>query len=61
LSGPAYLRIHAACCRIARMSGAAEHLELVFRDIQVMKVLAHDGTSADVLSYALHHHLVAPG
>ncbi|KAI0364578.1 hypothetical protein BV20DRAFT_1057144 [Pilatotrama ljubarskyi] len=59
LPSPKYLRVHAACCRVAHMSGAAEHLDLIFRDMEDLKVLAHDGTSADVLSIALHSHLAA--
>ncbi|KAI0323470.1 hypothetical protein GY45DRAFT_1211893, partial [Cubamyces sp. BRFM 1775] len=54
LPSPKYLRIHAACCRIAHMSGAAEHLDLVYGEMGELKDLAHDGTFADVLSYAIH-------
>ncbi|CDO78046.1 hypothetical protein BN946_scf184724.g10 [Trametes cinnabarina] len=59
LPSPKYLRIHAACCRIAHLSGAAEHLDLIFRDMEELKVLAHDGSSAGVLAYALHRRLAA--
>ncbi|KAI9060386.1 hypothetical protein FKP32DRAFT_1578008 [Trametes sanguinea] len=59
LPSPKYLRIHAACCRIAHLSGAAEHLDVIFRDMEELNVLAHDGSSADVLTYALHHRLAA--
>ena len=59
LPSPKYLRIHAACCKIAHLSGAAEHLEHIFREMEELKVLALDGTSADVLSYVLHSRLAA--
>ncbi|KAI0351275.1 hypothetical protein OH77DRAFT_1429787 [Trametes cingulata] len=55
LPSPKYLRIHAACCRIAHMSGAAEYLDLVLHELEEMQVLACDGTSADVLSFALRN------
>jgi len=32
LPNPAYLNLHAACCRIAHMSGAAEYLNQMDRD-----------------------------
>ncbi|KAJ6460399.1 hypothetical protein C8R47DRAFT_1027785 [Mycena vitilis] len=31
---PRYLALHAACCRIAHLSGAADHLERVERDLE---------------------------
>ncbi|KAI0334048.1 hypothetical protein GY45DRAFT_1295942 [Cubamyces sp. BRFM 1775] len=59
LPSPKYLRIHAACFRIAHLSGAAEHLDHIFREMEELKVLALDGTFADVLAYALHTRLAA--
>ena len=59
LPSPKYLRIHAHCCRIAHMSGAAEYLDIIYRDMEELKVLAADGTSADVLDIAISG-LVAP-
>ena len=53
LPDPSYLRIHAACCRIAHMSGAAEYFEQIFRDLEGLDVLDEDGQSADTLSLAL--------
>ena len=41
------------------MSGAAEYIESMFRDEEELPVLAEDGSSADVLSFALLP-LVAP-
>ncbi|KAJ2976224.1 hypothetical protein NUW54_g11600 [Trametes sanguinea] len=60
VASPQYLRIHAACCQIAYMSGVAEYLERVFPNVDELQGLAHDGASADVLSYALHRLLGAP-
>jgi hypothetical protein len=31
-----YLRIHAACCRVAHLSGAAEQIDRVLEDLEVM-------------------------
>ena len=55
-----YLEIHPACCKVAHTSGAAEYLDRVMRDAEQIGVLAEDGGSADVLSYAMSR-LVAPG
>ncbi|KAI0717850.1 hypothetical protein C8T65DRAFT_737652 [Cerioporus squamosus] len=53
LPSPDYLRIHAACCRIAHLSGAAEYLGKIYRDEEYLDVLASDGTSAPVLDHLL--------
>ena len=53
LPNPDYLRIHAACCRVAHLSGAAEHMDKVLEDLGDMRVLSKDGSSAHVLSFAL--------
>lgn len=53
LPDPRYLKLHAAVCRIAHMSGAAEYLETYDRKLERIMVLAQDGTSADVLSHRL--------
>ena len=50
---PAYLELHAACCRIADLSGAGEYIETILRDMEDIQVLSQDGTSAEVLQYAL--------
>ncbi|KAI0357311.1 hypothetical protein OH77DRAFT_1399717 [Trametes cingulata] len=57
LPSPRYLHIHATCCRVAHMSGAAEYVDRIFREMEANNVLAKDGTSAEVLSLALHRHL----
>jgi hypothetical protein len=53
LPDPRYLAIHAACARVAHLSGAAEYIEMVFRDMEDIKVLASNGGSGDVLYHAL--------
>ncbi|KJA18783.1 hypothetical protein HYPSUDRAFT_69697 [Hypholoma sublateritium FD-334 SS-4] len=55
LPNPDYLRLHAAVCRVAHMSGAAGYLDLEDRKVEKLKVLACDGSSADLLSSCLAH------
>ncbi|KAJ3509951.1 hypothetical protein NLJ89_g4944 [Agrocybe chaxingu] len=52
LPDPRYLATHAACARVAHMSGAAEDIHKVLRDIEETDVLPSDGPS-DVLYHAL--------
>ncbi|KAI0760556.1 hypothetical protein C8Q74DRAFT_1451463 [Fomes fomentarius] len=62
LPDPRYLRLRAACCRVAHLSGAAEYLDEIYRDMDTIQVLAVDGSSAEVLDAALWRvtDLVAP-
>jgi hypothetical protein len=53
LPDPRYLKLHAACGRVAHLSGAGEHVDRVLRDAELVAVLANDGSSADSLRYAL--------
>ncbi|KAG2008082.1 hypothetical protein CC2G_013552 [Coprinopsis cinerea AmutBmut pab1-1] len=53
LPNPRCLEIHAACAKVAHLSGAAEYLENVLRDYEETRVLAEDGTSAELLSHLL--------
>jgi hypothetical protein len=53
LPNPDYLEIHAACCRIAYLTGATEHMNEILEDLEDMQVLSNDGSSAHVLSFAL--------
>jgi hypothetical protein len=53
LPDPRYLRIHAACAKVAHLSGAAEYIDVIFRDMEDTRVLATNGSSAELLSYAL--------
>lgn len=49
----AYLELHAACCRVANLSGAGEHIDKILRELEEIQVLSQDGTSAEALKYAL--------
>jgi hypothetical protein len=53
LPNPRYLALHAACARVAHLSGAAEYIEMIFRDLENIKVLANNGGSGDLLYHAL--------
>ncbi|KAH9023018.1 hypothetical protein EDB84DRAFT_1509584 [Lactarius hengduanensis] len=48
-----YLRLRAACARVAHKSGAAVYIEALTRDLATLSVLAEDGSSAGVLTAAL--------
>jgi len=48
-----YLRLHAACARVAHKSGAATYIEELAWDIARLTVLAEDGSSVGVLAAAL--------
>jgi len=50
---PRYLCIHAACAQVAHLSGAGEHIDSIFRDVEDTRVLANNGSSAEALCYAL--------
>jgi hypothetical protein len=50
-----YLRLHAAVCRVAHMSGAAGYLDREERENERLGVLARDGSSADFLTSRLMH------
>ena len=58
---PKLLGLHAACARVAHMSGAAEALDEVERDVENTKVLALDGSSAHLLDYLLTPFEAIPG
>ncbi|KAI9567970.1 hypothetical protein HD554DRAFT_2172717 [Boletus coccyginus] len=48
-----YLALHALCCEVAWMSGAAEYLMDIERRMDDTKVLASDGSTADLLMKTL--------
>jgi len=50
---PELLALHATYCKVAHVSGAAEHPNKVYRDAEHMSVLALDGTSTDILNFKL--------
>lgn len=53
---PRYLALHAACAKVAHLSGAGLYMDQVHRDMEELSVLSQDGSSADVLRYALLDH-----
>ncbi|TFK36248.1 hypothetical protein BDQ12DRAFT_254862 [Crucibulum laeve] len=53
LPSPTYLKIHASCARIAHLSGAADYIDMVLREMEDIKVLSEDGTSAELLNHAI--------
>jgi hypothetical protein len=55
LPDPRYLRVHAACAKVAHLSGAGECIDRIIRDLEDTQVLAANGSSAEVLNYALTH------
>ncbi|KDQ34141.1 hypothetical protein PLEOSDRAFT_1024167, partial [Pleurotus ostreatus PC15] len=50
---PHLLSLHAACAKVANLSGAAEYLDDLHREMEATKVLAFDGGSAETLYYAI--------
>ena len=56
-----YLTLHAACCKVAAMSGAAEYIEKVYMDYEETDTLASDGRSAHVLADAVWRAVVYRG
>lgn len=53
LPDPQYLKLHAAAAKVAHLSGAAEYIDDILRDMEETFVLSEDGASARVLEYAL--------
>ena len=58
---PMLLGLHAACARVAHMSGAAEAFNEVERDLEDTRVLALDGSSAHLLDHLLTPFVAIPG
>ncbi|KAF9062716.1 hypothetical protein BDP27DRAFT_1336223 [Rhodocollybia butyracea] len=53
LPSPELLALHAACARVAHLSGAAEHVDKLNREAESSTVLATDGGSSELLNYAV--------
>ena len=53
LPSPTYLSIHAACAKVAHLSGAAECIDKFYRDMEDRKTLSSDGSSASILEEAI--------
>jgi hypothetical protein len=49
LPHPDLIALHAACARVAHMSGAAEYFDRFERDVEETTVLASDGSSSHLL------------
>jgi hypothetical protein len=47
-----YLVLHAACARIAHLSGAADYIETIHRELESTTVLSNDGSSMGILDAA---------
>ncbi|EIW55637.1 uncharacterized protein TRAVEDRAFT_129055 [Trametes versicolor FP-101664 SS1] len=52
-----YLRTHAACARVAHLSGVAECIAKILHEEEVTRVLAADGGSSELLKHVLVHRL----
>ncbi|KAG2040770.1 hypothetical protein BDR03DRAFT_857427, partial [Suillus americanus] len=59
LPSPHYLGIYAACCKVAWLSGAKDYIEKAFRDMEDIRAMVSDGSSAEALHCALIHALSA--
>ncbi|KAF9062237.1 hypothetical protein BDP27DRAFT_1233929 [Rhodocollybia butyracea] len=53
LPSPELLALHAACAKVAHLSGAAEHVDKLNREAESSTVLAADGGSSELLNYAI--------
>ncbi|KAF9513966.1 hypothetical protein BS47DRAFT_1382187 [Hydnum rufescens UP504] len=53
LPNPRYLEMHTTATKVAHLSGAAEYIEKTLRDLEEVKVLVADGSSAELLKSAL--------
>lgn len=53
LPSPRLLALHAACAKVAHLSGAGEYIDRILEETEGICVLAHDGTSSEVLHHAL--------
>jgi hypothetical protein len=56
LPDPAALSFHAACAPVTRLSGAAEYIETVLRDMEDVFILTSDESSAHALELSLTNH-----
>ena len=52
---PRYLEMHAACCRVAQLSGAADYMDDIMDNLDKgqTKVLPEDGSCGRILEFAL--------
>jgi hypothetical protein len=48
-----YLEIHAACAKVAHLSGAGKCIDKLYEEMEEMQTLDPDGSSADMLEHAI--------
>ncbi|KAF9491642.1 hypothetical protein BDN71DRAFT_1397947 [Pleurotus eryngii] len=53
LPSPELLALHATCAKVANLSGAAEYLDKVDRDLEELDVLKANGDSSELLDVAI--------
>ncbi|KXN83403.1 hypothetical protein AN958_01476 [Leucoagaricus sp. SymC.cos] len=56
---PIYLAIHAACAKVAHLSGAAARIDEFYQDMEDGKTLDPNGASANILEHAIFELQVA--
>ncbi|KAF9778920.1 hypothetical protein BJ322DRAFT_1113799 [Thelephora terrestris] len=61
LPNPQLLALHAACARVAHMSGAAEAFDELEREVEETNLLASDGSSAYPLDHLMSLFATIPG
>lgn len=59
LPNPGFFALHAACAKIIHAAGVEQLVGKVIEDWEYSTVLSEDGSSADLLSYALHLSTIA--
>ena len=50
---PKLIALHAVCAKVAHLSGAGEYIDKLDQDADDLDVLAGDGGSSDILTYAI--------
>ncbi|KAF9502615.1 hypothetical protein BS47DRAFT_1490670 [Hydnum rufescens UP504] len=53
LPNPRYLELHAAAAKVAHLSGTADYIEKTLRDLETVRVLSENGSSAELLKSVL--------
>ncbi|KAG6820018.1 hypothetical protein H0H93_006356, partial [Arthromyces matolae] len=53
LPSPELLTLHAACSRVCHMSGAAQQVDDILRELELSTVMSYDGGSAELLAARL--------
>jgi hypothetical protein len=59
LPDPRYLEVHAACAKVSYFSGAGDFLNKFSTNMKESLCLASDGSSFDVLNFALGNAILA--